>query len=148
MTTRRSSFMESAGAVITPSGRWWRFQCPADMAACQVSSTSKSPRPAAGGVALALQVAGAPGDQSSAAPLLEDLLDLLVPFLQGLLGGHAVRRRIGEHRGQDEGVEDLALGRVGPSRVADVRRPLESGGNRLQLRRPVLGGGDGGRGAR
>src|SRR5690348_18500683 len=35
MTTRRSSFTESAGAVITPSGRWWRFQCPAEMAPCQ-----------------------------------------------------------------------------------------------------------------
>src|SRR3989441_4067779 len=137
MTTRRSSFMESAGAVITPSGRWWRFQCPAELATCQVCWYQQEPRPAAGGVALALQVAGAPGDQSSAAPLLEDSLDLLMRLLQRLLGGHAVRRRIGEHRGQDEGVEDLALGRVGRSRVADVRGPLEGRGDRLELRRRV-----------
>src|SRR6266513_2093150 len=72
-------------------------------------------------------VTRAAGDQSLAAPLLEDLLRQLVRLVERLLGAHPPRRRVGEHGGKDERVEHLALGRVGRSRVPDVRRPLQGG---------------------
>src|SRR3989442_1150866 len=81
-----------------------------------------------------LPVARAPGDEPLTAPLLEDLLYLLVRVVQRLLRGHSARRRVGEHGGEDEGVEHFALGRVRRSRVSDVRRPLQGGADRLQLR--------------
>src|SRR5207302_7055500 len=52
----------------------------------------------------------AAGDQSFAAPLLEDLLHLFVRVVQRLPGGHAARRRLGEHGGGDDGVGHLPLG--------------------------------------
>src|SRR2546425_7055026 len=58
-----------------------------------------------------LPVARASGDQPLTAPLLEDLLHLLVRVVQGLLRGHSASRRGGEHAGDDEGVEHPALGR-------------------------------------
>src|SRR5881398_429689 len=77
-----------------------------------------------------LPVARAPGDQSLTAPLLEDLLHLLVRIGQGLLGRHPSRRRVREHGGQHERVEHLALGRVGRPGMADIRRPLQGRGDR------------------
>src|SRR6185437_7152367 len=81
-----------------------------------------------------LAVAGATRDEALAAPLLEDLLGLLVRLVQGLFRTHPSRRRVGEHGRQNERVEDLALRRVGGSRVSDVRRPLQGGADRLELR--------------
>src|SRR2546429_7419417 len=83
-----------------------------------------------------LAVARAPRDQSPAAPLLEDLLHLLVRVGQRLLGAHPPRRRVREHGGQHEGVEHLALRRIGGPRGPDVRSPFERRADRL-----VLGGG-------
>src|SRR5712691_6747573 len=82
-------------------------------------------------------IAGASRDEALAAPLLEDLLGLLVYFVQRLLGAQAPRRRVGEHGGKDEGVEDLAFRGIGRSRVPDVRRPLQGRGDRLELGRRV-----------
>src|SRR5213594_3134081 len=82
-----------------------------------------------------LAVAGASRDEALTAPLLENLLGLLMRLVQGLLRAHPSRRRVGEHGRQHEGVEDLALRRVGGSRVSDVRRPLQRGADRLELRR-------------
>src|SRR2546425_7223399 len=81
-----------------------------------------------------LAVAGASRDEAFAAPLLENLLGLLVRLVQGLLRAHPSRRRVGEHGRQDERVEDLALRRVGGSGVSDIRRPLQGGADRLELR--------------
>src|SRR2546429_7382730 len=89
-----------------------------------------------------LAVAGASRDEALPPPLLEDLLGLLVRLIQGLFRAHPSRRRVGEHGRQDERVENLALGRVGGSRVSDVRRPLQRGADRLELG----GGGAAGRG--
>src|ERR1041385_2701532 len=80
-----------------------------------------------------LAVAGASRDEALTAPLLENLLGLLVRLVQGLLGAHPSRRRIGEHGRQHERVEDLALRRVGGSRVSDVRGPLQGGADRREL---------------
>src|SRR5205807_9497708 len=44
MTTRRRSFMDSAGAVITPSGRWWRLEFPAGTTPCQVQMSDLAGR--------------------------------------------------------------------------------------------------------
>src|SRR5438093_173886 len=81
-----------------------------------------------------LAVAGASRDEALPPPLLEDLLGLLVRLIQGLFRAHPSRRRVGEHGRQDERVENLALRRVGGSRVSDVRRPLQRGADRLELR--------------
>src|SRR5690242_3781167 len=88
-------------------------------------------------VVIELPVARPPGDQFLGAPLLEDLLDLLVRLVQGLLRAHPSRRRVGKHGRQDERVEDLALGGVGGSGVSDVRRPLVRRADRLELGRRV-----------
>src|SRR5438132_9039194 len=112
------------------------------VAATSVAATYQGTCAASGGarvVGVAAAVIGsvvprAAGDQSFAAPFLEDLLHLLVGVVQRLLGGHPARRRVGEHGGEDEGVEHLALRRVRRSRVADVRRPLQAGADRLELR--------------
>src|SRR2546430_1466600 len=109
------------------------------VAATSVAATYQGRCAASGGARVAgaaaavigLLVTRAAGDQSSAAPLLEDLLHLLVRVVQRLPGGHAARRRVGEHGGEDEGVEHLALGRVRRSRVPDVRGPLQGGTDRL-----------------
>src|ERR1043166_7296886 len=53
-----------------------------------------------------LSVARASRDEPLAAPLLENLLGLLVRLVQGLLRAHASGRRVGEHGRQDERVED------------------------------------------
>src|SRR5437667_11382396 len=112
------------------------------VAATSVAATYQGTGAASGaagaaGVAAPLIALGAvtraAGDQSFAAPLLEDLLHLLVRVVQRLPGGHAARRRVGEHGGEDEGVEHLALGRVRRSRVPDVRGPLQGGTDRLEL---------------
>src|SRR5712691_4567365 len=81
-----------------------------------------------------LAVVGASRDEALTAPLLENLLGLLVRLVQGLLGAHPSRRRVGKHGRQHERVENLALRRVGGSRVSDVRRPLQRGTDRLELR--------------
>src|SRR5438445_8200398 len=75
--------------------------------------------------ATGLAVVRPAGDQSSAAPLLEDLLHLLVRVHQRFLRAHPARRRVREHGGQDERVEHFALRRVGRPRVADIRRPSQ-----------------------
>src|SRR2546427_501147 len=82
-----------------------------------------------------LAAAGAPREGPLPPPLLEDLLGLLVRLIQGLFRAHPSRRRVGEHGRQHERVENLALGRVGGSRVSDVRGPLQRGADRLELRR-------------
>src|SRR5881396_1237552 len=110
------------------------------VAATSVAATYQGRCAASGGARVAgaaaavigLLVTRAAGDQSSAAPLLEDLLHLLVRVVQRLPGGHAARSRVGEHGGEDEGVEHLALGRVRRSRVPDVRGP-QGGTDRLEL---------------
>src|SRR5437879_10530778 len=48
------------------------------------------------------------GDQSSAAPLLEDLLHLLVRVHQRFLRAHPARRRVRAHGGEDARVEHFA----------------------------------------
>src|SRR5438445_5203476 len=104
------------------------------VAATSVAATYQGTGAASGaagaaGVAAPLIALGAvtraAGDQSFAAPLLEDLLHLLVRVVQRLPGGHAARRRIGEHGGEHEGVEHLALGRVG--RRSEERRVGKEG---------------------
>src|SRR6266567_3330856 len=80
-----------------------------------------------------LAVAGASRDEALAAPLLENLLGLLMRLVQGLLGAHPSRRHVGEHGRQHERVENLALRRVGWARVSDIRRPLQRGADRLEL---------------
>src|SRR5216117_3635212 len=80
-----------------------------------------------------LAVAGASRDEALPPPLLEDLLGL-VRLIQGLFRAHPSRRRVGKHGRQHERVENLALRRVGGSRVSDVRRPLQRGADRLELR--------------
>src|SRR6266705_4900647 len=82
-----------------------------------------------------LAVAGASRDETFPAPLLENLLGLLMRLVQRLLRAHPSRRRVGEHGRQDERVENLTLRRVGGSRVSDVCRPLQRGADRLELRR-------------
>src|SRR5256886_11625953 len=87
-----------------------------------------------------LAVAGASRDEALPPPLLEDLLGLLVRLIQGLFRAHPSRRRVVEHRRQHERVENLALCRVGGSRVSDGRGPLQRGADRLELRRPSRAG--------
>src|SRR5690349_12109540 len=72
-------------------------------------------------------------DQSLAAPLLEDLLHLLVRVVQCLLRAHPSRRRVREHGREHERVEDFALRGVGRPRMSDVGGPLEGGADRLEL---------------
>src|SRR5947209_16854815 len=98
---------------------------------CAASGGARVPGGAA--AVIGSLVPRASSDQSLAAPLLEDLLDLLVRVVQRLLGGHPARGRVGEHSGEDEGVEHLALGRVRRSRVSDVGGPLQGGTDRLEL---------------
>src|SRR5437764_4591338 len=62
-------------------------------------------------------------DQPLVAPLLEDGLDLALGVGDRLLGADVAPRRPGHHLGQHEGAEDLALGGVGGTGVADVGRP-------------------------
>src|SRR5207244_7868629 len=91
------------------------------LVAASTTATTYHGRPAARGLARAdgrtapvicLVVARPSRDQSLSAPLLEDLLRLLVRLVQRLLRAHSSRGRIGEHGGKDEGVEDLALRRI------------------------------------
>src|SRR5881398_558601 len=105
------------------------------LAADMVPQSAHGARPAklARAALIRLAVARASRHQSLAAPLLEDLLRLLVCLVQRLLGAHPSRRGVGEHGGQDERVEDLALRRVRGSRVSDVRRPFQRRADRLEL---------------
>src|ERR1051325_8098097 len=80
-----------------------------------------------------LAVARPSPHQPPAAPLLEALLPLLVRVAQRFLGAHPPRRPVREHGRQHEGVEHLALRRVGRAGVPDVRGPLERRGDRLEL---------------
>src|SRR5438105_9429066 len=61
-------------------------------------------------------------DQSLVAPLLEDGLDLALGVGHHLLRAGVAPRRPGHHLGQHERPEDLALGRVGGTGIADVGR--------------------------
>src|SRR3989442_14201643 len=82
-----------------------------------------------------LAVAGASRDETLPPTLVEDLLGLLVRLIQGLFRAHPSRRRVGEHGRQHERVENLAICRVGGSRVSDVRGPLQRGSDRRGLGR-------------
>src|ERR1043166_7477613 len=87
--------------------------------------------PVAAGTGLA--VARPSRHQPPAAPLLEDLLHLLVRVGQRVLRAHPPRGRVREHGGQHERVEYLALRRVGRAGVPDVRRPFERRGDGFEL---------------
>src|SRR5947209_5633426 len=56
-------------------------------------------------------------------PLVEDLLAARAGLGHGVLRRQRARRGLGEHVGDHVGVEDLAFGRIGKARVAEVRRP-------------------------
>src|SRR6266576_5937249 len=118
MTTLRRSFRASWGAVITPSGRWWTL-----VAGCD-GRVSRF-------------VAGATGDESLGAPLLENPLHLLVRIVQRLRRGHPPGGGVREHRRQYERIEYFGLRRVGRPRMTDVRRPLQRRRDRPELRRRV-----------
>src|ERR1700674_4380547 len=66
-------------------------------------------------------------------PLVEDPLDLLLGRARGVLRTQHVLGRLGEHRRDDEGVEDLVDrgGRV--AGVTDVGRPIEDSREHLVL---------------
>src|SRR2546427_4333360 len=116
MTTRRRSFTASGGAVISPSGRWLRFELPV-LARCERAPEfhSEALRRRNGLTNALLRscvamlcpqasrpVARAAGDQSLATPLLKNLLGLLVCVVECLLGAHAPRGGVSEHGGQHE----------------------------------------------
>src|SRR5438093_12444967 len=58
-------------------------------------------------------------------PLGENAPHLGVRRLDRRLRAHLVACRLGEHRGDDEGVENLIDRRGGIARVTDIRRPCE-----------------------
>src|SRR5437660_10483417 len=66
---------------------------------CAASGGARVAGAAAAVVAVLVPRAGR--DQSPAAPLLEDHLHLLARVVQRLPGGHAARRRVGDHGGED-----------------------------------------------
>src|SRR2546422_43065 len=135
MTTRRRSFTASGGAVISPSGRWLRFELPV-LARCECAPEfhSEALRRRIGLTNALLRscvamlcpqasrpVARAAGDQSLATPLLENLLGLLVCVDERRLGAHAPRVSVSEPGGQHERVAEHASRRVRSSRVPDTR---------------------------
>src|SRR5207253_6016152 len=90
------------------------------VAATSVAATYQGRCAASGGAPVAgaaaavigLLVTRAAGDQSSAAPLLEDLLHLLVRVVQRLPGVYVVRRRVGERGAEVEFLSGHACGVV------------------------------------
>src|SRR5438876_12223848 len=94
------------------------------VAATSVAATYQGRCAASGGARVAgaaaavigLLVTRAAGGQSSAAPLLEDLLHLLVRVVRRLPGGLAARRPVGDQGGVAAGAEHVAPGGVRWSR--------------------------------
>src|SRR5262245_44833720 len=72
-----------------------------------------------------LLVLAAAGDHLLAAPLLEDLLAAGARLGHRVLGRQRAGGGLGEHVGDHVGVENLALGRVGEARVAEIRGPRQ-----------------------
>src|SRR5258708_29878781 len=58
-------------------------------------------------------------------PLRENALQLRLRDFDPLLGGHLLPGHLGEHGGQDEGVEGFVDGRARVAGEADVGRPVE-----------------------
>src|SRR6266516_2242600 len=84
-----------------------------------VSTTAMASPAPPGGCAWS---SGGAADEALLAPLRVDWLDGRLRLGHGVLGGHAVGG-VGHHVRDHEGGEDLALGRVGGARVADVDAP-------------------------
>src|SRR5512141_1511677 len=63
--------------------------------------------------------------RGSLLPLVEDPADLLVGRVHGRFRRHFVARRLGEHRRDDEGVEDFVDRGCRVSGITDVGRPLQ-----------------------